>query len=54
MGADSAARIERVDIFGYDLTYRHGDHVGRVPDGPGLGIEVDASALGEPIWSTAA
>ena len=28
--------------------------VGRVPDGPGLGIEVDVSLLGEPIWSTAA
>jgi cis-L-3-hydroxyproline dehydratase len=27
MGADSAARIERVDIFGYDLTYVHGDYV---------------------------
>lgn len=27
MGADSAARIERVDIFSYDLTYRHGDYV---------------------------
>jgi L-alanine-DL-glutamate epimerase-like enolase superfamily enzyme len=25
--------------------------IGRVPDGPGLGIEVDISALGEPIWS---
>ena len=25
--------------------------VGHVPDGPGLGIEVDVSILGDPIWS---
>jgi L-alanine-DL-glutamate epimerase-like enolase superfamily enzyme len=28
--------------------------VGPVPEGPGLGIEVDVEALGEPIWSIAA
>ncbi len=28
--------------------------VGRVPEGPGLGIDVEVSALGTPIWSTAA
>jgi cis-L-3-hydroxyproline dehydratase len=27
MGRDSGSRIERVDVFGYDLTYRHGDYV---------------------------
>ena len=27
MGAETAGRIERVDIFGYDLTYVHGDYV---------------------------
>lgn len=28
--------------------------VGRVPEGPGLGIDVDVAALGEPIWTAAA
>jgi len=41
-----------VDVAGYQPRSTGG--VGRVPDGPGLGIEVDASLLGEPIWSTAA
>src|SRR5215207_8450003 len=27
MGAEAAGRIERVDVFGYDLTYVHGDYV---------------------------
>jgi L-alanine-DL-glutamate epimerase-like enolase superfamily enzyme len=27
MRGDSGTRIERIDIFGYDLTYRHGDYV---------------------------
>ena len=27
MAADSGGRIERIDVFGYDLTYVHGDYV---------------------------
>lgn len=36
-------------VAGYQPRSRGG--VGRVPDGPGLGIDVGDSALGEPIWS---
>jgi L-alanine-DL-glutamate epimerase-like enolase superfamily enzyme len=36
-------------VAGYQPRSRDG--VGRVPDGPGLGIEVDVSMLGDPIWS---
>lgn len=36
-------------IAGYQPRSSNG--VGRVPDGPGLGIEVDVSMLGDPIWS---
>jgi L-alanine-DL-glutamate epimerase-like enolase superfamily enzyme len=30
---------------------RSADGRGPVPDGPGLGIEVDVDALGEPLFS---
>jgi L-alanine-DL-glutamate epimerase-like enolase superfamily enzyme len=37
-------------VAGYRPRSRGG--VGEVPTGPGLGIDVDASMLGEPIWAT--
>src|SRR5215213_11857824 len=36
-------------VAGYQPRSQGG--IGRVPDGPGLGIEVDVSMLGDPIWS---
>jgi L-alanine-DL-glutamate epimerase-like enolase superfamily enzyme len=39
-------------VAGYRPRSRNGR--GPVPLGPGLGIEVDVAALGEPLWSTAA
>jgi L-alanine-DL-glutamate epimerase-like enolase superfamily enzyme len=39
-------------VAGYRPRSRNG--MGPVPLGPGLGIEVDVAALGEPLWSTAA
>jgi len=36
-------------VAGYQPRSSNG--VGRVPDGPGLGIAVDVSMLGDPIWS---
>ena len=37
-------------IAGYQPRSRDG--VGSAPRGPGLGVEVDVSALGEPVFST--